>query len=250
MNLRIIVREGSAGVRYTVAQRPQRGGAPGYRAAIERALPGTIPQLVEKSGMREPVVRQWIKRFRGDGTCHIGDWERERRGRGACAVLPVFVPGPGADEPYIPDVGEVQWLDLPRNRNRQLVLDAMPGSKSEIAAKTGLSKGVVGRWVDELHSEGKCRIWKWRRPEAVRGPHMPIYKAGEGEDKPKNIEYLTEAEKSVRYREKQARLARQEEVHRDRSQRRVLVTKAKQLGMRRDPMIAALHGAAKRKGKA
>lgn len=183
--------------------------------------------------MRLAVVRHWVKAFRADGTCHVGGWNRGHHGAGRANVEPVFMAGPGPDVPLLEGEDEVR---LGRDRYRDLVLAAMPGSRSEIAAATSMSRGSAGKWIDQLHDEGKCHIGAWKRPE--KGPRMPVYFAGEGKDKSCTLKVFTEAEKSKRFRKKARADGRWEE--------RNAVLRARYAAdaapRRRDPIMDALFG--------
>lgn len=117
-------------------------------------------------------------------------------------------------------------------RNR--VLCALPATRPEIEAKTGVSKNSVWRWVQELHAAGECHIGAWRRP--ARGKYMPVYVAGPGKDKPCPFKPLTEAQKSKRHRRKARADGRWDE--------RLAKMRARYWADRAqpDPLVAALFG--------
>lgn len=208
---------------------------PGYRHVIERALPGTMGQLVEKSGMSIALVRKWVRVMRADGGCHVGAWERTQGGRGEYGIAQVFVAGPGADVALVAGAEHAD-IALKRDRCRDMVLAALPGSRMELMAKTGLSKSTISRWVTDLHAAGLIHIIKWRRPE--KGPFMPIYADGAGKDAKCKLKYFTNAQKSTRYRTK-AHITG-EWAERARQQRaRYWSGKA---GKTADPLVNALFG--------
>lgn len=121
-----------------------------------------------------------------------------------------------------------------------VVLEAMPGTRREIEEKTGLSKTTVFRWVKELHACGWCFISTWRRPD--RGPWMPRYSAGPGKDAACKLKYLTEAEKSLRFRKK----ARANGSWEDRLAQVRMRYWQRKAATRRDPIVSALFGPARR----
>lgn len=208
---------------------------PGYRHVIERALPGTLAQLVDKSGMSIALVRKWVRVMRADGACHVGAWERGQGGRGELRVAQVFVAGPGADVPLVAGVEHADIV-LKRDRCRDMVQAALPGSRMDLMAKTGLSKGTVCRWVKTLHTAGLIHITKWKRP--AKGPFMPIYAEGAGVDAVCKLKHFTTAEKATRYRGKARNNGTWAE--RTRQQRgRYWAAKAGKTG---DPLVNALFG--------
>lgn len=68
----------------------------GFKKLIEKALPGTIDELVKKSGCAESTIRRWLRRMRKSKECHIGKWVE----RCSCDT-PYWVEGKGDDAPYV-----------------------------------------------------------------------------------------------------------------------------------------------------
>lgn len=64
------------------------------RQAVFDALPGTIPQIVKKTGVCRATVYHWIGKLRAAGACHISSWRRTT----GCST-PRYVAGPGVDAP-------------------------------------------------------------------------------------------------------------------------------------------------------
>lgn len=64
----------------------------GFKKLIADALPGTMKQLVEKSGCAESTIRRWLERMRLAGECHITRWERT-----GGQITPHYVSGAGKD---------------------------------------------------------------------------------------------------------------------------------------------------------
>lgn len=125
---------------------------------------------------------------------------------------------------------------MTKHTYRQRVLDAMPGTRRAIEDATGLAKNTVWRWVEDIHAKNECHIKAWERPE--RGPYMPVYAKGPGEDAQCTIEPLTEAEKSQRYRKKARKDGSwQHRLVRERA--KYWADRAKEKG---DPLINALFG--------
>lgn len=68
----------------------------------------------------------------------------------------------------------------PRGRE---ILGAMPGTRSEIAAKLGLSIATVRYHVELLHQrDHKCHVLDWQ--EGHGGKLVPVMVAGAGQDAP------------------------------------------------------------------
>jgi hypothetical protein len=67
---------------------------PGFRILIARSLPGSMTDLVRKSGCAESTIRRWLHRMRADGTCHISGWERN-----CSSITAIYSAGPGPDAP-------------------------------------------------------------------------------------------------------------------------------------------------------
>lgn len=64
----------------------------GFRSLIVRALPGTMCDLVRKSGCAESTIRRWLHRLRAENECHISGWRRNYGGH-----TPYYEAGPGKD---------------------------------------------------------------------------------------------------------------------------------------------------------
>lgn len=74
----------------------------------------------------------------------------------------------------------------------------MPGTRDQIAAGAGVCRMTVSRQVKALHAAGKCHIVRWSRP--TKGPIMPVFAAGPGEDAERRVQVFTYSEKSRKYR--------------------------------------------------
>lgn len=124
-----------------------------------------------------------------------------------------------------------------KRHNRQRVLDAMPGTQAQIIERTGLGLATVSRWVADLRAARQARIAGWQAP-ANGGPLAAIYGRGNRKDRPKPPSPPAE----LRVRRYRARLrASGEWVDRQARQRaRYWASKPP----RRDPLVAALFGAA------
>lgn len=125
--------------------------------------------------------------------------------------------------------------------NRAAVLAAMPGTRPEIEAKTGLGAATVWRWVKDLHGpdEGRgreCHIGRWRHCETGGRP-MPVYVAGPGRDAPCRLTPATDAERASRYRERLRRSGEWED-----KKARMRARYWAKRPPKRDPLTAALFG--------
>ncbi len=67
----------------------------GYKHLVAAALPGTLSEIIEKSGMLASTVCRWLRKLREEGACHVGGWERTKGTGGP--IKRVYVAGPGED---------------------------------------------------------------------------------------------------------------------------------------------------------
>lgn len=122
-----------------------------------------------------------------------------------------------------------------KRHNRELVLEALPGTPAQIMERTGLSAGTVSRWVTDLRNAGQAHIGKWTR---TRGVFLSTIHAGPGRDakKPKP---LTSAQLTRNSRQRMRKSGEwTDRMAKDRA--RYWRKKAP----KRDPLTAALFGAA------
>lgn len=68
---------------------------PSHRPQVEAALPGTLGDISERSGVQLSTVVRWLRIMRDAGECHIGGWERTSGTGGP--IKAVYVLGPGKD---------------------------------------------------------------------------------------------------------------------------------------------------------
>lgn len=221
---------------------PCRAASAGYRRQVRAALPGTIADIVKRTGVAIDTVRDQLVGLQKRGEAHVArlvDVPTAERGRGTPKFALWFESGPGFDP------------DMPLNpraalayMNKLVLLKAMPGSQSELVKRTGHSQGGASRMVGELHAAGKCHIVRWRRAKA--GPAIPVYAAGAGVDKPCNVVPMTSTERSRRYMKKLERRGGLPELH----ARWAAAARQRNLIKRGDPLVAALFGRAPGKDRA
>lgn len=89
---------------------------------------------------------------------------------------------------------------MPKVSHKQFVIDALPGTFSEIIAKSGVKKDTVIRWLRIMQDSGECYVKRWKRSKA-QGPLMRVYAFGKGKDAMRP-ERLSMAVYKKRYRER------------------------------------------------
>lgn len=87
------------------------------------------------------------------------------------------------------------------------ILRAMPATRAEIIAATGLTKGSVQNAVEKLHAARWCHVSGWRREKRNNtGTFVQRLSAGPGRDKPCTLEPLTQKQRdNLRYYQKRAK---------------------------------------------
>ncbi|MES2262133.1 MAG: hypothetical protein V4724_26735 [Pseudomonadota bacterium] len=122
---------------------------------------------------------------------------------------------------------------------REYVLGAMPGTKTHIVTRSGVSQAAVLRWVRKLHEAGEIYISGWR-PHPRAGAHMAIYSIGNQPDVKCKIKALTKRQIRLRFEAKAKEDGRYDGI-KARWRSRYWTRKAAAVG---DPMVSALFGAA------
>lgn len=90
---------------------------------ILESMPGTVAQLVKKSGYHRATVERWLRKLRAADGSHIVDWQRPN---GAGNFIPVHGAGTGVDVPctLVALTSSEKWKAtvrrLGRDRVRQL----------------------------------------------------------------------------------------------------------------------------------
>lgn len=124
-----------------------------------------------------------------------------------------------------------------------LVLDAMPGTTAEIAAKSGLGVTTVRRWVSRLLKANEVHVYAEHRTihEHSGGPIVASYDRGPDPGKLRRLKPFTRAESSARYR-KSARADGRWDLRLARYRARGAADRA---SFARDPLLAGLFGTPK-----
>lgn len=81
------------------------------------------------------------------------------------------------------------------------VLDVLPATIDEIAAKTGMTVNQVKFRLRQM-KPALCHTGRWKRASGEGGSHQPVIVAGPGEDAPCSFKTRTNAENSRRYRKR------------------------------------------------
>lgn len=89
---------------------------------------------------------------------------------------------------------------MTRDAYRKRVLDAMPGTRKELQAKTGLAVMTIHHWTTQAHADGDCHISGWHRPS--KGPFAPRFSAGPGKDAVCKLQVMTDHERCARYQKR------------------------------------------------
>lgn len=132
---------------------------------------------------------------------------------------------------------------------RQLVFDALPGSVSDIMAKTTFSQRTVQKWIRSFRTAAeddplKARIIDWRRSD-VSGPFIPIHGAGGGPDAVCELLAYDTNSQLTWQRRKERWTDEQRDYYRLKSRTNAQVRRAAKRG---DPMVNALFGKTPSKG--
>lgn len=62
--------------------------------AVLAALPGTLSEIMSKSGVKKQAVARWLRIMRKNKECHVGKW---RRSKGQGPLMRFYVRGHGID---------------------------------------------------------------------------------------------------------------------------------------------------------
>lgn len=211
----------------------RREGA-GYRQKIIAAMPGTLDEIVKRTGCMVDTVRKQIKSMMRRGHCQpIGlDKGPVTRGRGVPLHEVVFAVDIGPPDPNVPSNVRLTltWL------YGKMILEAMPGAQSKIIKATGLSQSCVSRILSQLHADGKCFIMRWKKGK--QGHHIAVFKRGSGKDATEKPANLTRIEVGRRFRERSIKSGHMEIVR----ERNNAAARTKHMIQNGDTLINALFG--------
>ncbi|MDZ5633961.1 hypothetical protein [Janthinobacterium sp. GMG1] len=132
-------------------------------------------------------------------------------------------------------------IDHPMSARRVAAITAALASQAlsarDLAPLVFLSVEQTRRYLVQMHLDGAVRIARWAVQATGRETRLPAYRAGAGRDAPRPA-VLTSAQRQIKH---VARVRRDEdryELHKARNRARKLKTV-------RDPLVAALFGAAR-----
>lgn len=129
---------------------------PSTKPLVAAALPGTVVDIIAKSGLVESTVRRHLCTLRDEGKAHI---KKRRRAGGRSS--PVWVEGPGKDAPIPAPLGNAGWCRRHRKRVRKAIAKAQAGGKEDpryirhirlkqVDAKVKQAKAEPQTWISAL----------------------------------------------------------------------------------------------------
>ncbi len=99
-----------------------------------RAMPGTVMEIMARTGVAKTTAKRWIGELRACGWVHVPKWQRpEAQGK----IAPVFHAGPGKEAPCPPARTMRQYVDKCRAKARK------DGRQDFIAAKGRAAKAAA-----------------------------------------------------------------------------------------------------------
>ena len=113
---------------------------------------------------------------------------------------------------------------------RKQVEAAMPGTKEQICAKSGMTPGTVMSWIRIMRKELVCHITSWRRTVGKGGRFKAVYALGAGVDAECRLKPASVAKNCQRYRDKVSRDAHTADVRRAKDRARYWEKKARKQG--------------------
>lgn len=132
-------------------------------------------------------------------------------------------------------------IDHPMSARRVAAITAVLASQAltarDLAPLVFLSIEQTRRYLVQMHLDGNVRIARWAVQTTGRETRLPAYRAGAGRDAPRPA-VLTSAQRQIKH---MARVRRDEDrydLHKARN-------RARKLKKARDPLVAALFGAAR-----
>ena len=121
---------------------------PSMIAKVEAALPGTVLQIVAKTGLVESTVRRWLVRLRADGKAHIS-----KRLRNVGGSTPVWIAGPGEDAPPIVPYTSAQYSKRFRRRVKKAIAKAVETGVEDKRYANKISKHIAGQTVAQTRAK-------------------------------------------------------------------------------------------------
>jgi hypothetical protein len=187
----------------------------GFWRLIREELPGTIRDVVTRTGLKESCVRDQLGNMIRAGKCKIAGFERNPLTGvpGAPTWVPIIALGLSLD-PEMP-------LDMRASvthHTRTLILAAMPGAVADIAMEIGMPVTSTLRMVNTLRGEGLCHLARWVRN--ARLVAVATYRAGPGIDATNKLQRMSRKEINERFNKRikgtdkhDERKARQRSAH-------------------------------------
>lgn len=125
--------------------------------------------------------------------------------------------------------------------NRQLLLDAMPGTMLEICERTGFSHTASWRFLQEFREAQQCYISGW---QTTPGRWAAIWSRGAGPDVPRPPSVKRVRREQAAQRVEQRKAEREQRLADLPVRQVVRSTKAERpdVVIRRDPLVAAFFG--------
>lgn len=203
------------------------------------ALPGTLDQIVERTRLPVITVRNHLLEMARHGESHASGLIRSSKpaARSIRALELEFAAGPSPDPEVPNELRQAREYYL-----HKIILGAMPGSISLIAANTKIAPATVVLHVHRMHDQcererRKCFIVGWSR--AKFGPPVPRYAAGNEDDRPCRIKAFAPKENYDRFIKKAIKSGKIKYI-RERDRERMQAKTRKKNG---DTLINALFGA-------
>ncbi len=205
----------------------------GFRRQVRAALPGTLADIAERSGIAAGVVRRQLVRLQVAGQAHPSHLVKlQSTGKqGGCLTAIWYEVGPCKDQDMPTDVRPAHVYLV-----RKELLAAMPGTQVELIARTGSTQGSMPRLIAELHGATLYHISGWKKGGG-RAP-TAIYSAGAGKDRVCGLVPLTKSQVNQRYKKRLAKRGLLDEYRARQAETQRAVT----LRKRGDPLINALFG--------
>lgn len=123
----------------------------GTRERILAALPATRPVLAMTLGLDVSTIFGAVEALHGAKLIHISGWPR-RAGRGP--IAPMYTAGQGVDAKKPPVLRPAKNGGPIARRhalqNRADILAALPGTRAELAERTGLSIMTIGNHLNKM----------------------------------------------------------------------------------------------------